>query len=289
MTEIGVTVVPEIKFSVFKSLKLRILSAVFILPIVIVIIWNGSWSFVGFLAFLSFIAVSEWNKLIGLNLVNARKRIPLIPPSLTSVSILIVGVFGYPLGVIMLLLACSTNLMIARVERCSRLLAMLGPAYVFLPCCCLIWLREFPIYGVHMVFWFLLVVCTTDTCAYIFGTIMKGPKLAPKISPSKTCSGLVSGVFCATAVGVFVGQYIFDFENILGGGKWVVVLALLVALFAQLGDLGESWLKRQANVKDSGILIPGHGGLLDRVDGFMISAPLMATFISCLPESMFSS
>ena len=97
-----------------------------------------------------------------------------------------------------------------------------------------------------------------DICAYLFGILIKGPKLAPKISPGKTWSGLISGVFCATSVGGFIGHHMFDFQLFLGNWKWAMALALLVSVFAQIGDLGESWLKRQMHVKDSGNLIPGH-------------------------------
>ena len=168
------------------------------------------------------------------------------------------------------------------VNRYQLLLAMFGPVYIFLPCWCLIWLREFPNYGFQMVLWLLLVVSTTDTCAYLFGTTIKGPRLAPRLSPGKTWSGAVLGTFCAILVGVIISSHLFEVEIFIGNWEWAAGLALSVAVCAQLGDLAESWLKRKMHVKDSGTLIPGHGGLLDRVDSFMVSSPLMVIFILCL-------
>lgn len=272
-------VVPETRSPLSKNFQLRVVSAIILLPVITIIIYNGSWIFVSFLSLLSFIALIEWNKLIGFHLVNFRSYIPSL---LMSASIVVVAIPSNQIGLILLSLSCLSNLMIGRLERCQLLLAMLGPLYIFLPCWCLIWLREFPHYGFEMVFWLLLVVSTTDTCAYLFGRIIKGPKLAPKLSPGKTWSGSVFGVFCAILVGAIISSHLFDVEIFIGNWEWAAGLALLVAVFAQLGDLAESWLKRKMDVKDSGTLIPGHGGLLDRVDSFMVSSPLMVIFILCL-------
>jgi len=136
----------------------------------------------------------------------------------------------------------------------------------------LVWLREINGRGLEIVFWLICTIWTTDIFAFLFGRSLKGPKLAPSISPNKTWSGLLSGVSCAALLGFLWSYGIADSKNwlilpILGGGT---------ALLAQLGDLSVSKVKRRFGVKDSGKLIPGHGGLLDRMDGFLGAVPFFA-------------
>ncbi|MEM6909325.1 MAG: phosphatidate cytidylyltransferase [Pseudomonadota bacterium] len=120
---------------------------------------------------------------------------------------------------------------------------------------------------------FLLPIIAVDVGAYFAGRTFGGPKIAPKISPSKTWAGLAGGALAASAVAMavtywqfgsassdFIGE--FDPLNALAAG-------VLIAVIAQAGDFFESWMKRRAGVKDSGGLIPGHGGVFDRVDGFI--------------------
>ena len=122
--------------------------------------------------------------------------------------------------------------------------------------------------------------------AYFVGGLLGGPKLAPRISPGKTWSGLMGGVLAATVIGgLLYGMFIpFDVLEI---SLQNVLLAALMAISAQIGDLGESWLKRKQMVKDSGKLIPGHGGLLDRVDGLILSTPLLAFLVFLANDNWF--
>jgi phosphatidate cytidylyltransferase len=116
--------------------------------------------------------------------------------------------------------------------------------------------------GMTAALWVFAMVWATDIGAYFAGRAFGGARLAPKISPSKTWSGLVGGMVAA----LVAGSTIADRGGIVGVPLWI---GLVVGLIAQLGDLGESWMKRRAGVKDSGKLIPGHGGLFDRVDGLL--------------------
>ena len=120
---------------------------------------------------------------------------------------------------------------------------------------------------------FLLIsVWATDMGAYIAGRLIGGAKLCPPISPNKTWAGLVGGMLLAA-----VAAYAFSYYRDRGGDAVVAGLfALSLALVAQMGDLFESWVKRRCGVKDSGGLIPGHGGVLDRIDGLVFAAILMA-------------
>ena len=119
------------------------------------------------------------------------------------------------------------------------------------------------------------VVWATDIAAYFGGKKYGKRKLAPSISPGKTIEGLGFGVLAAAIVGavgtLLTASYFSIFENFLIGG--------LLAVVSQAGDLFESWLKRRAGVKDSGHLIPGHGGILDRVDGLVFAAPVYTLLV----------
>jgi phosphatidate cytidylyltransferase len=115
--------------------------------------------------------------------------------------------------------------------------------------------------------WLLFVVWAVDVGGYLVGCSVKGPKLAPKISPNKTWSGLFGGMGLAALIG-WGGAYYFGWEN----SSFYVYLAAVLAVVEQIGDLIESAIKRVAGVKDSSDIIPGHGGVFDRVDGLIFTA-----------------
>lgn len=125
------------------------------------------------------------------------------------------------------------------------------------------------VYGVKIVLWYIVAVWAVDTGGYLFGSTLRGPKLAPKISPNKTWAGLFGGMLLAVAI-TFAACYFSSHKDC-----WVnaVILAALLTIIAQIGDLVESAIKRHLNLKDSSNLIPGHGGVFDRVDGLIFAAP----------------
>ncbi len=128
----------------------------------------------------------------------------------------------------------------------------------------LLWLRHQPTYGRETIIWILACVWATDIGAYFIGSLAGGAKLAPSISPSKTWSGLVGGMCFSAVVSAACGLVLDAGETLI-----LAVIGLTIAVVAQGGDLLESAAKRRAGVKDSGSLIPGHGGMLDRVDGLI--------------------
>ena len=153
----------------------------------------------------------------------------------------------------------------------DRLWLASGALYVGLPCVALIWLRGDDEAGRQTLIWLLAVVWAADSGAYAMGRLIGGPLLAPVISPKKTWSGLIGGVACAGATGAALAA--------LFGRTGLVPLTLLGAVIgavAEGGDLIESWIKRHFQVKDASNIIPGHGGLLDRVDGLLVAAAVMA-------------
>ena len=137
-----------------------------------------------------------------------------------------------------------------------------GFVYALLPALALLWVRERDAHGLFVVVWMFLVTWSTDIGAYFIGRAFGRAKLAPSISPNKTIAGLVGGMAAATLIG---GAWAL----VAGLGRPLLVLAPVFALAAQCGDLFESWMKRKAGVKDSGTWLPGHGGVLDRLDGLL--------------------
>lgn len=167
-------------------------------------------------------------------------------------------------------LMAAAFLFVALICRSARLAA--GVYYAAIPIFALLYLRDQP-HGLLLTFWALGLVWATDIGAFFVGRSIGGPKLAPSISPGKTWSGLGGGVVAALLFG-------FALHFWLGLPIRLAAASGLLAVAAQLGDLFESWLKRRAGVKDSGSLLPGHGGVLDRLDGVVTSAPIAALLVA---------
>lgn len=185
---------------------------------------------------------------------------------------------GWPFAIMVALIATIMYLEWSKiVAGWGVLWRIFGFAYCLLPAVSLLWIRERAEFegigtGFDLLMWVFLVVWATDIGAYFAGRAIGGPKLAPSVSPNKTIAGLVGGVISAAVV---AGAWAV-FTNLPPILLW---LAAPFAVTAQMGDLFESGLKRKAGVKDSGTWLPGHGGLLDRLDGLVPVALLTASFM----------
>ena len=144
-----------------------------------------------------------------------------------------------------------------------------GFIYALLPALALLWVRERDAHGLNLLIWVFIVTWSTDIGAYFAGRTFGKRKLAPTISPNKTVEGLLGGIAAAS---LFAGAWALE----AGLGAALIVLAPVLAVAAQAGDLFESGMKRRAGVKDSGAWLPGHGGALDRLDGLVPVAVLTA-------------
>lgn len=147
-----------------------------------------------------------------------------------------------------------------------------GVPYIGMAAVSLTWLRSDPAVGWVNVLFMLLVIWASDIGAYLVGRLVGGPKLAPSISPGKTRSGAVGGLVSAALAGLAVASVASQNPPVTR----VLILSALLGVLAQAGDLLESGLKRRVGVKDSGTLIPGHGGVLDRLDAVLSVAPAAA-------------
>lgn len=148
---------------------------------------------------------------------------------------------------------------------------LLGLLYVAVPLLLLRWLRGDDAEGRDLVLWLLLIIWAADSGGYLFGKTLGGPKLMPRVSPKKTWAGLVGGMLMAAVVGALMSAWMG-----LGSAAGMAFLAVALAVIGQAGDLLESGVKRHFGVKDASHLIPGHGGLLDRVDALMAATIAMA-------------
>lgn len=195
----------------------------------------------------------------------------------TSVGLVIcatvIAAFGwYAPGLLFAAIGFAATYLIARgVRRRAPLLTALGVLYIAVPVLALLALRDDAEFGRLTVYWLLGLVWATDTGALLVGRAVGGPKLAPRISPNKTWAGLIGGILSATLVGL-VMAWLSETSSVV----LVVLASAVLAVVAQLGDLAESAVKRHFEVKDSGGIIPGHGGLFDRLDGLLAVAPVVA-------------
>jgi phosphatidate cytidylyltransferase len=173
--------------------------------------------------------------------------------------------FGFPW--LDLVAALAAPIIVSEVLRLTPgqpIIRVLAIVYALGAVIALLWLRHQPAMGRQTVVWIVVCVWATDIGAYVVGRSAGGAKLAPSISPGKTWSGLIGGMAWAAVASAALGWA-------FGAGETIslAVIGSALAVVDQLGDLLESAAKRRAGVKDSGTLIPGHGGLLDRVDGLV--------------------
>lgn len=156
----------------------------------------------------------------------------------------------------------------------NRILYIFALLLIALPNASLIYLYNLS-QGKCVLVWLILTIWSIDITAYLFGKNFGGAKICPIISPGKTWSGLLgailAGIVCTIFGSIFLGLFSVFYSPIVG---------LAIAILAQLGDFTESLIKRVYNVKDSGSMIPGHGGVLDRMDSFIFTAPLIAIYVS---------
>ncbi len=268
-----------------QNLFQRIVSALTLLPIVLGSIYLGGWYFYALLALGGVLMLLEWWELTNATTKKSSRTFvflfTLTMPALivaygsfVSASSLLIFLF---LQGIVLVSHLPRKLSQSAENASSEVNLWVGSAYVSLALTSMAWLRGQDAHGVIVV-WLFFSVWAMDVGGYFAGKAIGGPKLAPVISPKKTWAGLIGGMVLAGVVSLAI-SLLFE----LGDPMLMVPAGAFVALIAQGGDLYESAVKRALDKKDSGNLIPGHGGILDRVDGLVFAAPV-AAFAFVVPE-----
>lgn len=246
----------------WSDLRLRVISSVVLAPVVLGCLWGGGPYWGALMAVAGAGLALEWVALCGVP--------PGDWPGFGVVAAILAGVVltasgRLEAGAVALLIGAGLVLPPLR----WRLAA--GVLYAGVGTMALAWLRLDPLAGWANLVFLIAVVWASDIGAYLAGRLIGGPKLAPAISPGKTWSGAAGGLAAAMLAGWAAGQAVAP-----GAPIRAAVLACLLAAASQAGDLLESAIKRGFGVKDSGRLIPGHGGLMDRLDGFLVAAPVAA-------------
>jgi phosphatidate cytidylyltransferase len=253
-----------------RELVLRVVSSIVLAPLAIGVAWLGGWVFFAFWTLAAWGILCEWRKVIG---DPAATHVGLGECVIIAAGIAAMVGFGGVAALIALYGAVVEWLASrsASSARSARSWVAAGIVYaVALPVACIL-LRADPHYGFVAILFLFAVTWTTDILAYFVGRLVGGPKLWRRISPNKTWSGAIGGMCGAVAAGLAV-THAAGIANSLAVGA----LALLLSVASQAGDLFESALKRRFGVKDASHVIPGHGGIMDRLDGFLAAAVVAA-------------
>jgi phosphatidate cytidylyltransferase len=263
---------PPAKRFDWRNLGLRALSAAILAPLAVACVWFGGWSYLVMLAVAVALLTIEWGEMCD-------HETPVRAAAIIAAAVL-VAVFatylghpwiGWTLVAVGAVLGALIALARGRIDRPADI--AFGVMYVGGPAVALTWLRG-DVEGRGWTLILIAVVWAADIGAFAVGSLFKGPKLWPRFSPNKTWSGFIGGLIAAVLAAEAIPLLLPHEAG--PGPRATALVGLAAGLAAMGGDLWESMLKRRFGVKDSGSLIPGHGGLLDRVDGLMFGALVMA-------------
>lgn len=256
-----------------SEVVLRILSAIVLAMTALVMTYAGVWPFTLLVVIAGVVTSWEWSRIT----CNSRKRFCFLALSATTIGAALLTATGWPEMAIMLIAAAAFAVVLLATRSADLTWLSPGAFLVGLPTIALVWLRQAPEYGWWSIFFIFAVVWATDSAAYFSGRLIGGAKLAPHISPNKTWSGFCGGLLAA----IFVGT-LFTMAPVPSAPLTLSVLAAVLSVVAQIGDLAESAIKRRFGTKDASSLIPGHGGLLDRIDGLLFAALAAAGLVLLL-------
>jgi phosphatidate cytidylyltransferase len=253
-----------------QELLKRILTSIILVPITLAFVVAGGTAFTILIVLASSLIIIEWTKLTS-------PRVSIIGlPMMVSVvaSALIAYEFWQVQTAFVVILFGATCLLVFNKFLCiNAKFAVVGILYVTVSGVALIILRNSSELGMAAILWLFCLVWVGDTAAFFFGKLIGGALLSPRISPNKTWAGAIASMLAASSVGLITAAYI--------GGTSLLALTLIssvIGMAAIFGDLAESWIKRVSGVKNASNLIPGHGGMMDRVDG-LIFAVILAVII----------
>jgi phosphatidate cytidylyltransferase len=249
----------------------RILAAAILIPSALGAVYLGGWVLAVWTVAAGLAMAREWVQIVHRETFGW--RFALHAAALTaSQALLALGHANWAFVAVLVIALLGSVAAQARNER--GLWVALGVIYIAVPCLAFVWLRNMQPDGLWTAVWLLCVVWATDSAAYIAGSTVGGPKLAPMISPNKTWAGALAGL----AAGALATLILAKLVGVVA--VWPIVGAgLVLSLLTQCGDLAESALKRTFGVKNASDLIPGHGGALDRLDGLIFATLGLAAYV----------
>lgn len=262
-----------------RELQLRIVSAIVMIVLVLSATWFGGLAFKAVAAAIGLLIYYEWSTITRLAEGSLRANaFGWLSMALISLNML----FGQAELTVPLFAGLVITSAIPSLLRRVSWWQPGGLFYAGLSTISLSAIRGEDSLGFIAMLFVFVVVWATDILAYFVGRAIGGPKLAPRISPGKTWSGAIGGTVSGVAGGLLVAMA--HFQDV---GLWVVLVALALSIASQIGDLFESFIKRRFGVKDSSKLIPGHGGVMDRVDGLVFAC--FAAFFLAIGSSAGSA
>jgi phosphatidate cytidylyltransferase len=256
-----------------SNFQARVISGIVMAVVVLGLTWAGGAAFRVLAAAIGAAVFFEWEAITWVRQTGRSRLLGWV----CIAPVLILLVVGVPAGLLLVLMVAGIGMLVASCYARCRLWPAAGLAYATFPVISLAMIRGANVNGLAAILFLFAVVWATDIFAYFAGRSLGGPKLAPRISPSKTWSGAIGG----TVAGVIAGTCVAWVAD-GGAGAHIPLIALSLSVVAQIGDLGESWVKRKFGVKDSSRIIPGHGGVMDRVDGLVAAASLMYVVVMVL-------
>lgn len=281
-----------------SSLKLRIKSALIFVPAVLLVLWAGSYPFAVMMAAGAVVAAFEWSRMV-LTGKHPPRLLTRLAAGSCGLAVLFCGLLtdnlGYVknpvLGFWFLLALCFPIYAYNFTHKGPKLRQLVfGLLYIGFSMNVMVWLRNGSPDGLYHMLTLMFIVWASDTCAYFSGKAIGGPKLAPRISPKKTWAGFLGSSIGAgfVAAGLASSWVLTTFNvHTIGdmGQAAYFALGFVLAMFGQAGDLFISIFKRFYGVKDTGTLIPGHGGILDRIDALLLVALLFGIVAMVLPPA----
>ena len=264
-------------------MKTRAITAFFFTIVMLGSMFLGPYVFTAFYLILSILSLFEFYKLIKNSGIRPHRNIGLVASAIIFLLAAGLHYFKYDVKYLLLCIPLIFSVFVTELYKKNKIpfanisYTFVGFVYVTIPFVFfhgLGFLKDWNTYNFHLPLAFLLMLWANDTGAYIFGVKYGKRKLFERHSPKKSWEGFFGGMFTSVLVAVGL-SYIFT-ENHM----WVWAgMAVLIASFGTLGDLVESMLKRSLDTKDSGNLLPGHGGLLDRFDGLLLAAPVVYAYL----------
>jgi len=245
-----------------NNLLLRIISAAVLAPVALAAAYVGGLPFAVFWGVAALVVLWEWMTLV----VGPSYRLLVLSCAAALVVADFLAWVGRPITALFMIgLGALAGAIFAPSER--RLWVVAGTGYAGGMALAPVFLRADVAFGFAAIVLLFAIVWTTDVLGYFAGRAFGGPKLWPAVSPKKTWSGAIVGTVGAVIVALLVAAQFGSFDRIA-----IIAVALVLSIVAQAGDLFESWVKRKFDAKDSGRIIPGHGGVMDRLDGFWAAA-----------------
>ena len=254
-----------------SDLKPRVAAAVAMGSLALATAWIGGFIFAVFWWLASIVVLWEWQRLVGGSRLAERVGVGGLMVALAALFALYSSILG-----VIAALVLSAAAVGWLAGQGAGVWAAAGALYAGALVSSVVLLRVSPSFGLASILWLFAVVWGTDVAAYFAGRLIGGPRLWPSVSPGKTWSGAVVGALAGAVLGLMLAawtNWLAAWTNRLAALFW---LALATAIVSELGDLFESALKRRFGVKDSSGLIPGHGGLMDRLDAFVAASAFAA-------------